>query len=338
MAIFEDSLEASMLSIGRNPGWTSPAFPKTDGVADPTLLPETAINGIALRNSPKCLVWFAPRELVHAHGARVRVTAVDDTDTYTVTLGGTNPLDHDYAATGGDEEAEIIDGLVSAINDGVDLTTLGGDTLEYTNANPDTLTRAGGGSWVTDGLQPGDRVTATHTATNANDGITFTVAEVTSATVLTLVEADIVTALAGSTVTNFVVQRPVTASRETRSGVETLVITYKRLENSEVDDPTNTFTVAVSAAGAGALEFDEDATGGAIQMFLVAGGAGLLPASTQWIAARNGEFTGIDYRGLVERVDCAGFSRIYPRATAITSPTTGATATYTLKLGPSILE
>jgi hypothetical protein len=339
MGVFEDSLEASMLSIGRNPEWQNPAYPQVSGVADASLLPETAINGVALGNSPKCIVWFAPRELMHGHGARVRVTTVLDTDTYTVGLGevGGNVLDHDYLATGGDLEADIIDGLVLEINTGVDLLTLGGTTIAYVNANPDTITRLAG-SWITDGVNVGDRVTPTHTAANGNDGLTYTVAGVT-ALVLTLVAADDVAVEATSATDNFVVQRPVTASRETRSGVETLVITRKRLDESEVDDPANNFTTAVSTLSTGVLEFDEDAIGGDVTVYLTARGSGSLqPAASQWIAARNGAFTGIDHLGLVERVDTAGFGRIYPQVTNVTSPTTGATVTYTIKAAPAILE
>ena len=333
MGIFENSLEASLLSIGRNSNWLVPSFPS----GDPSRLPELASHGAPLNNAPKCIVWFAPRELMHAHGARVWVTTVLDTDTYTVTLGGTNPLNHDYLATGGDLAADIIDGLTLAINDGVDLTTLGGATLAYTNANPDTLIRSTG-SWDADGVQVGDRVTATHTAANANDGITYTVAAINSSDELTLVTTDEATVVAGSTVTNFVVQRPVTATRETRSGVETLVITYA-LVHPEVDDPANTFTVAVSTLSTGALAFDEDALTGEVALFLVAKGVGVnKPEASQWCFARNGVFASINYLGLTERLDCASFDRIYPRLTGVTSPTTGATITYTLRVAPAILE
>lgn len=329
MGIYENSLEAALRSVARNPEWADPSFPDND----PSLLPELASHGAKLNNAPKCVIWFAPRELVHGHGARVRVTTVDDTATYTVTLGGTFDLDHDYAALGGDLEADIVDGLASAINTGTDLGTLGGATLTYATAGPDTITR-GAGDWEADGLQAGDRVTATGTA--SNDGITYTVATVTT-TVLTLVSDDAVVPEA-STVTAFVVQRPVVASRETRNGVETLVITMQRV-HTEVDNPTNTFTTAVSATGTGALEFDEDALGGDITVLLVAAGSGgLRPNAAQWIFARNGLFASIDYLGLVERADTAGFGRIYPRLTNLTSPTTGAVITYTLKVAPSILE
>ena len=327
MSIFEDSLEASLLSIGRNSNWLVPSFPS----GDPSRLPELANHGTPLNNAPKCLFWFAPRELMHAHGARVRVTTVLDTDTYTVTLGGTNPLDHDYVATGGDLEADIIDGLALAINDGVDLGVL---TLDYTVAGPDTITRSAG-SWITDGVQVGDRITPVGSALN---DFTYTVATVTSATILTLVATDTVAADTADPTTGTIIQRPVTAVRETRSGVETLVITHA-LVNAEVDDPANTFTVVVSTLSTGALEFDEDALTGEITLFLVSKGVGAnKPAPSQWCFARNGAFTAIDYLGLVERVDCASFDRIYPRLTGVTSPTTGATITYTLRVAPAIME
>lgn len=337
MGIFEDSLEASLLSIARNVEWANPSFPTTDGVADPSQLPELPTHGSPLRNSPKCLVWFSPRENISGHGARVRVTTVDDTATYTVTLGDTNTLDHDYAAIALDEETEILQGLADEINTGVDLGGLGGATIEYINANPDTITRSAG-DWTADGVDVGDRITLTHTAANANDGIEYIVASLT-ATVLTLVAADAVTAVAPSTVTACVVRKPVVASVETRDGVPTLVITGVRVEDSEVDDPTNTYTTAVSATGSGELEFDEDATGGDITIFLTAAGvAAERPEADQWIFARNGEFTGIDHVGMVERVDCASFGRIYPQVTNVTNPTTDATVVYTIKVAPAILE
>ena len=344
MGIFEDSLEGSMLSIGRNPEWQNPAFPETASLPDPSLLPETAINGKDLRNSPKCLVWFAPRELIHAHGSRVRVTTVDDTDTYTVTLGGVNDLDHDYAASGGDLATGIIDGLATAINDGVDLVTLGGDTLAFVDNSPlgDTIVRTGAGSFVTDGIAPGDTVTLTGTA---NNDVTYTVAAVVALT-LTLVTTDAVFVEAGQSVTAFVVQRPVVASNELRdtvvlgvtTQVATLVITHAKV-HTEFDDPANTFTTAVSTTLAGVLEFDEDASGGDITLYLTAGGTGAAkPAATQWILARNGAFASITYVGLTERVDTAGFGRIYPQLTNLTSPTPAATITYTLKVAPAIVE
>lgn len=335
MGIFEDSLEASLLSIARNPGWSNPAFPQTDGVADPTLPPETAINGTALRNSPKCLVWFAPRELMAFHGSRVRVTTVDDTATYTVTLGDTNTLAHVYVASASDLAADILGGLADEINLGVDLGALGGATIAYADANPDTITRSSG-DWTADGVDVGDRITFTHTAANANDNITYTVASLT-ATVLTLVADDAVTAVGASTVTACVVQKPLTAAVETRSGIATLVINKRRV-NPEVDDPASTYTTAVNATGTGVLEFDEDATGGTVTLFLTAGGTGQLPEADQWVFARNGEFQSVDYRGVVERVDTAGFGRIYPQVSSITSPTANATVKYTLKIAPAIME
>ena len=166
----------------------------------------------------------------------------------------------------------------------------------------------------------------------------------TSATVLTLTAADAVTGVGGTTVSSVVVQRPVLATTEDRNGdglIDTLVIQRIFVEPTptEIDDYANNFTTAVSATASGALAFDEDAIGGDITLYLVARGVGgNLPAATQWVLARNGSFTGIDYQGLVERVDTAGFDRMYPRLTSLTSPTTGATITYTLVLGPAVTE
>ena len=59
-------------------------------------------------------------------------------------------------------------------------------TLAFADNNPDTITR-GGGSWVSDGVEVGDIITISGSVSNNGD---YTVAEVTSAVVLTLVATD----------------------------------------------------------------------------------------------------------------------------------------------------
>lgn len=70
-----------------------------------------------------------------------------------------------------------------------DITISATTTLAFADADPDTITR-GGGSWVSDGIEVGDVITISG-STN-NDG-NYTVADVTSATVLTLVATDTLT-------------------------------------------------------------------------------------------------------------------------------------------------
>lgn len=309
-----------------------------------TGVPATQTSGITLATNEgfaiRTLFLVSPRERAHAHRSRVRVTTVDDTATYTATLGesGAQTLDHDYAATGGDAEPEILAGLRDSINTGVDLGALGGANLTFADANPDTITRSAG-DWTTDGVNVGDRVTPTGTASN---DVTYTVAGVTT-TVLTLVANDAVVAEGPVAVTAFVVQRPVQATVEDRDGDgtdDTLVV--ERIDvDEEIDDPTNDFTTTVSATGSGALEFDEDATSFDLQVWLLPAGQGSVKQDVEqlWTIPPSSEFTGIDYKGRSERVDTAGFSRQYQQISNITNPSgDSGDATIQNFVGPAILE
>ncbi len=111
-------------------------------------------------------------------GAHVERTFVDtDVDT---SLNEITITDHGYET--GDGPLQVV-GDAAAFADG-------GETLDFNDANPDTIVRSLGvpGSFIADGFAPGMRITITGTVSN---NTTYTLAGVTAST-LTLVGTDAV--------------------------------------------------------------------------------------------------------------------------------------------------
>lgn len=110
MANFSASNEIAVLSACRSPLWT-----QQSGY---TGTPSTAADGVSVLASVTTMwaVDMRPRTGTGAGfpGRQVTVTVdtVDDTATYTLTLGGTAI---NYAASSGDDEQDIIQGLAAAI-------------------------------------------------------------------------------------------------------------------------------------------------------------------------------------------------------------------------------
>lgn len=98
--------EAQQLSLGRNPKFTLVK------ATDVTGAPYLATDGFALQSNTEPVVAMLGVRL-HAVAGRadgeVYITTVDDTATYTLTLNGT---DYTYAASSGDDEEDIINGLI----------------------------------------------------------------------------------------------------------------------------------------------------------------------------------------------------------------------------------
>jgi hypothetical protein len=142
-----------MLLVGREPEWVEQAA--TTGA------PTSANDGVPLQDSPVAFLSVAMREEVIHRIARVTVSVLDLTDTYTVTIDGNN-VDFDALAGGAVDLEDVIEGIRDAINadpvvslivvaEGVDAdgdTFL--DTVKITGlAEPDytiDISTAGGGA------------------------------------------------------------------------------------------------------------------------------------------------------------------------------------------------
>jgi hypothetical protein len=90
------------------------------------------------------------------------------------------------------------------------------------------------------------------------------------------------------------------------------------------------YTAAVSAtSGTGTISITQaDTTSADVRVFLYADGTGERPEG--WVQAREGFFQTVDYRGLTERLDTAGFSRM-----AVEVVADGAV---TVRIGPAVME
>jgi hypothetical protein len=146
MATIEAIKDLATLSQGRVPVWTSQT------VVDPGALngpPTSTLSGLDMGDAVIAYCAVSLRSAVTVQTARVTIDAVDDTATYTITLDGVNA---DYAAMGGDLEAEIAAGLKAAVEalpagytvalDGSDLIITGPDIDQYTVAVSATGTGA----------------------------------------------------------------------------------------------------------------------------------------------------------------------------------------------------
>lgn len=100
-----------------------------------------------------------------------------------------------------------------------------------------------------------------------------------------------------------------------------------------------THTTAVSVTGYGALSFTEDYTGISFRLWGLPNTSNdtSLALALPWVLINSGDFT-IDYRGFVERIECAGFSRIFLEAYATTAPSGGTEGEGIFVVGPGELE
>lgn len=85
--------------------------------------------------------------------------------------------------------------------------------------------------------------------------------------------------------------------------------------------------VVETTAGTGTISVTQDATEATAYVYLLAGGLGAKPAT--WTLARNGTLDA-DVRGLTERLDTAGFDRMYVEVVA--------DGTCTVHIGPGVVE
>ena len=82
-------------------------------------------------------------------------------------------------------------------------------------------------------------------------------------------------------------------------------------------------TFASITVGPGAITADEDATSLAFQAWGLMSGT---KAPSAWVRPRGAVFSGIDRKGFLERLDTAGFDRLYLELTAQAAPSGGSTA------------
>jgi len=87
-------------------------------------------------------------------------------------------------------------------------------------------------------------------------------------------------------------------------------------------DASEHTTLVSVPAGPGGLSADEDLSTSAVQIWGLMGGTNAPP---QWLRARSGTFSGIDRKGVFERLDTAGLDRLYLELTASSAPSGGGT-------------
>lgn len=310
--------DLGVMSVGRSIEWLEP--PSVEGA------PKTDVAGVSLTTNAgyavRTLLSISPREKAHAHQSYVRCYNADDTDTYTLTLAGAAFV---YAAIALDGQTEILTGLQAAVDVGEDLLVSAINlTFAYDGYDPATITRASG-AWPSN-LVAGTKLRVS--GSTSNDG-TYTVGTVVSSTVVELIDTDTLTAEGPSAGANVYLVAHDTAI-ETRDGNPTLVLTHL------ADDASLDFTTAVSTAGAGVLEYDEDAT--SFDAF-----AWVLPSGTNspniWETPPGCSWTTINYRGMLERLDIAGCQRVYVEIENVSSPSTAPREiTKKVSVGKAILE
>lgn len=304
-----------ILFAGRNPEWKSITL-GTDGATVPVTKkasPYEASSGVHLENTLLTRLIVRLREDLSRYGARVTVTVVDDTSTYSATING---IQFDYVAVVSDTAVEILEGIKAAINAGKSITT---GLLTFADANPDTIIRASG-SWITDGVTSGSQIVVDGTDV-------YTVDVVDSAVQVTLVGSDEVTAGA-VTPTSVVIREQVTATTEARTGalVDTLVIRTRigvdqadtigaisgvptSAQEAKIQDlatETTTFTVAVSATVTGELAYNHDATTCDVDVFASPRG---LQAPDGWTRLPSETILNIDYTGADVMIPTSGQDR-----------------------------
>jgi len=109
--------ELSVLSQGRAPEYSAQSEVTPGNLNGP---PDSAGAGVALGEAVVTMIKVISRADASKRQADISVAAVDDTATYTATIGGTA---HDYAAGAGDDALAILTGLWEAINAGAEPVT-----------------------------------------------------------------------------------------------------------------------------------------------------------------------------------------------------------------------
>lgn len=335
--IIETLQELGVVSQGRNPLWQR----QTEFTGSP----EAVDDGVSINTPSRAVLAIcsiALRENPARYRSRVTVDTLDDTAavTYTVSIGNdTDEMDFVFVNTGGETAEDVLDGLSAVINTtGLVLTT--GD-LTFADSDPDTITRASG-DFNADGVIPGTQLVIVG---GTNPG-TFTVATVDSATQVTLVDSDDVTAAGPETVTSVTAFPPVTATVEDRDGDnagDTLVL-ERRDVDSQLDAETVTHSTNVSAGGSGVLSAEEDAETLSARMWWLGeitsdDETDDLPLGRMsWTLINNAEQFDLDYRGFVERFEVSGGGQFYCELFDVVGVTTGGTVTPVVVIGPAIQE
>lgn len=112
------------------------------------------------------------------------------------------------------------------------------------------------------------------------------------------------------------------------------------LRNITGEANTHITTIAVSG-GAGALAFDEDATGCAARLFLLADteDATSLGEPLPWCLVNGSTFAGIDWRGFKERFETSGEARLYVELYDVTGPASPSpNPVITVAIAPGLVE
>lgn len=105
--LFEGANELAILSVGRNPSWvTQAAF---------TGRPASASAGAHTQEAVRTLIEVNLREDPHHRTARVTVTTLDLTATYTVTVDGV-ACAYNAGGAGAADLGDVLDGIAAAIN------------------------------------------------------------------------------------------------------------------------------------------------------------------------------------------------------------------------------
>lgn len=115
------------------------------------------------------------------------------------------------------------------------------------------------------------------------------------------------------------------------------------IRNDDADE-TVTHTTAVSVSGGtGALSASEDADAASVRLWgrpeyqsgelaSVSNTAGV--RRIPWVLVNNGSFAALDYRGLTERADVAGFARLYLELFDVTGPSGSSIGAVQIQVGP----
>ena len=113
----------------------------------------------------------------------------------------------------------------------------------------------------------------------------------------------------------------IATARDTQGNNPTVVneILIKNLDVSNVAEHT---TIVSIVAGTGLIEADEDLSTLTVMILGKMAGSN---APVAWVKARNGTFSGIARRGIFERIDSAGFDRLYVELIAVSAPSGGST-------------
>lgn len=140
-SLFEKVNKLSVLSVGRRLKFSAQDEVKSGALPGP---PSSAADGTNLEDAVIAMLAVRLREDAASRTADVTIDTVDDTATYTVTIDS-NAVN--YAASGGDTETEIVEGLRDAINaDGtvsaIVTATVDGDTLKLSGDGADDYTIA----------------------------------------------------------------------------------------------------------------------------------------------------------------------------------------------------